>query len=66
MPPVRHLSKKSVAEILTASGSSIRVVVLSFDPEHAPLEQRQVESALFEAEQLRPKPRLLVFAAFQS
>ena len=40
-------------------------VVVSFGPEHAPLEQRQVENALFEAEQLRPRPRLLVFAAFQ-
>jgi adenine-specific DNA-methyltransferase len=43
---------------------SMRVVV-SFGPEHAPLEQRQVQRAWEEAQQLVPKPRLLVFAAFQ-
>jgi adenine-specific DNA-methyltransferase len=40
-------------------------VVVSFGPEHAPLEQRQVERAWEEAQQLVPKPKLLVFAAFQ-
>ena len=40
-------------------------VVVSFGPEHAPLEQRQVELALDEAEKLRPKPKMVVFAAFQ-
>ncbi|MXZ25975.1 MAG: site-specific DNA-methyltransferase [Caldilineaceae bacterium SB0665_bin_21] len=40
-------------------------VVVSFGPEHAPLEQRQVDQALQEAETLRPSPRVIVFAAFQ-
>jgi len=40
-------------------------VVLSFGPEHAPLEQKQVERAWQEAGSLQPKPALLVFAAFQ-
>ncbi len=40
-------------------------VVVSFGPENAPLEQRQVELALDEAETLRPKPKIVVFAAFQ-
>lgn len=40
-------------------------VVVSFGPDHAPLEQRQVELALDEAETLRPKPKIVVFAAFQ-
>ena len=40
-------------------------VVVSFGPDHAPLEQRQVELALGEAETLRPKPKIIVFAAFQ-
>ena len=40
-------------------------VVVSFGPEHAPLEQRQVQRAWEEAQQLIPKPKLLVFAAFQ-
>ena len=38
-------------------------VVVSFGPEHAPLEQRQVELAIEEAQQLVPKPRIIVFAA---
>ena len=40
-------------------------VVVSFGPEHAPLEQRQVEMALEEAHTLMPRPSLLLFAAFQ-
>jgi adenine-specific DNA-methyltransferase len=39
-------------------------VVVSFGPEHAALEQRQVELALDEAEKLRPAPRFIVFCAF--
>ena len=38
---------------------------VSFGPEHAPLEQRQVELALEEAQTLVPKPKMIVFAAFQ-
>ncbi|MFH0785486.1 MAG: site-specific DNA-methyltransferase [Pseudomonadota bacterium] len=40
-------------------------VFISFGPEHAPLEQRQVELALAEAMSFRPKPEILLFAAFQ-
>ncbi len=40
-------------------------VVISFGPEHAPLEQRQVELAIEEARTLVPKPKIIVFAAFQ-
>ncbi len=40
-------------------------VVVSFGPEHGPLEQRQVEHAWEEARTLVPKPKLLIFAAFQ-
>ena len=40
-------------------------IVVSFGPEHAPLEQRQVAQAIEEAQTLVPKPRLIVFAAFQ-
>lgn len=39
-------------------------VVVSFGPEHAALEQRQVELALHEAEKLRPAPKFLIFCAF--
>ena len=40
-------------------------IVISFGPEHAPLEQRQVALAIEEAQTLVPKPKLIVFAAFQ-
>jgi adenine-specific DNA-methyltransferase len=39
-------------------------VVVSFGPEYAALEQRQVQLALNEAEKLRPSPKFIVFAAF--
>ena len=40
-------------------------VVISFGPDHAPLEQRQVALAIEEAQKLVPKPKIIVFAAFQ-
>lgn len=40
-------------------------IVVSFGPEHAPLEQRQVELAWEEARTLSPRPAILAFAAFQ-
>lgn len=50
-----------------ASGSLAETgerVVVSFGPEHAALEQRQVELALSEAESLRPAPKFILFCAF--
>ncbi len=44
---------------------SAQRIVVSFGPEHAPLEQRQVAQAIEEAQTLVPKPKLIVFAAFQ-
>ena len=44
-------------------GDGARLAV-SFGPEHAPLETRQVERAVEEARTLVPRPELLVFAAF--
>ncbi|MCZ6803685.1 MAG: site-specific DNA-methyltransferase [Proteobacteria bacterium] len=40
-------------------------VVVSFGPEHASLEQRQVDLALHDAEKLRPAPKYVVFASFE-
>jgi len=40
-------------------------VVISFGPEHAPLEQRQVSLAIEEAQRLVPTPKIIVFASFQ-
>jgi len=50
-----------------ASGSQADTgerVVVSFGPEHAALEQRQVELALDEAQTLRPSPKFILFCAF--
>jgi adenine-specific DNA-methyltransferase len=41
-----------------------RRVVVSFGPEHAPLEQRQVALAIEEAQNLAPKPTLVLFCSF--
>lgn len=46
-------------------GDKAQRVVISFGPEHAPLEQKQVEMALEEARKLVPRPQLIVFTAFQ-
>jgi len=40
-------------------------VFIVFGPEHAPMEQRQVALALDEAQSLRPKADMILFAAFQ-
>ncbi|MHC5739262.1 site-specific DNA-methyltransferase [Nostoc sp.] len=39
--------------------------VISFGTKYAPLDQRQVEMAIEEAQTLVPKPKLVIFAAFQ-
>lgn len=53
----------SVRENEVAYGS--QRCVISFGPEHAPLEQRQVALALEEARSLVPAPKIFIFAAFQ-
>ena len=58
LPGLKHLH---------ASGSLADTgerVVVSFGPEHAALEQRQVELALTEVETLRPSPKFVLFCAF--
>jgi adenine-specific DNA-methyltransferase len=51
---------------LHASGSTDdgQAVAVSFGPEHASLEQRQVALAIEEAQKLVPKPKFVVFCAF--
>ena len=39
--------------------------MVSFGPDHAPLEQRQIARALEESQTLMPRPKMVVFAAFQ-
>ncbi len=58
IPGCRHLQASGA---LADDGSR---VVVSFGPEHAALEQRQVERALEEAQSLIPTPKLVVFCAF--
>jgi len=58
----RHLHAEG--ETSAENGQPQRIVI-SFGPAHAPLEQRQVELALKEANQISPNPDLVVFAAFQ-
>jgi len=58
------LGGNTVKESGGTYGEPMRAVI-SFGPEHAPLEQRQVEMAIEEARTLIPKPKLIIFAAFQ-
>ena len=53
----------SVRQPATAVGP--QRLVVSFGPDHAPMEQRQVARAIEEAQSLVPKPQAIVFAAFQ-
>jgi adenine-specific DNA-methyltransferase len=54
----------SIKESQAGYGQSQRTVI-SFGPEYAPLEQRQVALAIEEAQTLVPKPKIIVFAAFE-
>lgn len=53
------------AETKTEKGKDPERVFIVFGPEHAPIEQRQVALALDEAQSLRPKANIILFAAFQ-
>ena len=50
------------AEAETKDGQK---AVISFGPQYAPLEQRQIELAIDEAQTLVPKPKIVIFASFQ-
>jgi adenine-specific DNA-methyltransferase len=67
-----HADAETVSAERGAGGADDRVpygkperAVVSFGPEHAPLEQRQVEMAWEEARSLDPRPSVVLFAAFQ-
>lgn len=60
LPGTRYLNADAETK-----GDQPQRVVVSFGPEHAPLEQRQVALALEEAQRLVPKPKMILFAAFQ-
>jgi len=56
--------KNTVKEDAMIYGKPERVVIV-FGPEHAPLEQKQVEMAWQETQTLIPKPTVILFASFQ-
>ena len=71
LPGQRHLHAEGETRPDEASAPGtpdaalgVRAVV-SFGPDHAPMEQRQVEQAIEEAWRLVPRPAVVVFAAFQ-
>lgn len=53
------------AEVMNEAGSETSRAVVSFSPEHEPMPPTQVELALMEANKLFPKPKFVIFAAFQ-
>ncbi|HEX8247364.1 MAG TPA: site-specific DNA-methyltransferase [Pyrinomonadaceae bacterium] len=53
------------AELANEDGSDPTRAVVSFSPEHEPMPPTQVELALQEANRLFPKPKFVIFAAFQ-
>jgi adenine-specific DNA-methyltransferase len=74
LPGCRHLHADGETRPSDEGADSVRErgpayapqrIVVSFGHEHAPLEQRQVAQAIEEAQTLVPRPRLIVFAAFQ-
>ena len=71
LPGHRHLHAEGDTRPREASARDARDAapgaraVVSFGPDHAPMEQRQVARAIEEASHLVPRPAVIVFAAFQ-
>ena len=74
LPGTRWLHAEGETRLDTSGADRIRDpgtaydpqrLAVSFGPDHAPLEQRQVELAIVEAQSLVPRPKFIVFAAFQ-
>lgn len=63
MPGTRYIQAE--AETKSEKDKERQRVFIVFGPEHAPMEQRQVALALDEAQSLRPKAGIILFAAFQ-
>ena len=56
---------RGAAEVREGPATTRTEVVVAFGPDHTPLEQRQVALAIEEAQTLVPRPKIIVFAAFQ-
>ena len=53
------------AEVSNETEGQPALAVVSFGPEHEPMPPAQIELALLEANKLFPKPKFVIFAAFQ-
>jgi len=60
-----HPATKWIHADAETKEESPKRVMISFGPEHAPLEQRQVALAIEEAQSLVPNPKMIIFAAMQ-
>ena len=56
---------RGAEEVREGTATEATRAVVSFGPDHTPLEQRQVALAIEEAQTLVPRPKIIVFAAFQ-
>ena len=65
LPGTRWLHAEGETRLDDENHQPATPLMVSFGPDHAPLEQRQVARAIEEAQGLVPKPRIIVFAAFQ-
>ena len=60
-----HAEGETRPDDAAAADFKPELIAVSFGPDHAPMEQRQVARAIEEAQTLVPKPKIVVFAAFQ-
>ena len=60
-----HPVSKWIHAIAETKEEKSKHVAIVFGPEHAPLEQRQVERVFEESQSLVPKPEIIIFAAMQ-
>ena len=65
LPGARWLQAEGESRIGPGITDNTERVVISFGPDYAPLEQRQVAHAIEEALALVPQPKIVMFAAFQ-
>ena len=60
-----HPTSKWIHAVAETKGVKPKHVAIAFGPEHAPLEQRQVERVFEESQSIQPKPDIIIFAAMQ-
>ena len=60
-----HPTSKWIHAVAETKEEKPKHVVIAFGPEHAPLEQRQVERVFEESRSFQPKPEIIIFAAMQ-